>query len=226
MFVWSLFFQVLPLALASIVTPTLFALQVLVVSGPKWKNRALAVLVGTGVVFAVYFALILGGMSQLPDANTGTRTWLENVIELVAGVVVLVVAVWFLRPHEAANQKMKAKVEGYATQASPWVFAGIAAYMTVTDFSTLAVLLPALHDVTSDAVHVYYKAIVVAFLYACVMLPVVVPPALVHFGGKRMIERLHSVYEWLMDHQMQVMGAVMAFIGVVLAWRGFQGAFQ
>ena len=41
--------------------PTLFALQVLVVSGPHWHSRAWAVILGSGGVFAVFFALVLGG---------------------------------------------------------------------------------------------------------------------------------------------------------------------
>ena len=42
--------------------PTLFALQVLVVSGPHWRSRAWAVILGSGGVFAVFFALVLGGL--------------------------------------------------------------------------------------------------------------------------------------------------------------------
>lgn len=222
---WSLFLEVLPLALAAMVTPTLFALQVLVVSGPKWQARALAVTLGSGFIFAAYVALILGGMSQLPDAGTGIQTRAEYIIEFAAGLLVLAVAVWLIRPHEAINQKMKAKVQGYSKQASPWIFAGIAAYMALTDFSTLAVLLPAMHDITSSAEPIYLKAVVLLFVFACVMAPVGVPPALVRFGGERMVERLHGVYEWLMDHQMQVMAVVTGFIGVILTWRGASGAF-
>ena len=61
----------LPLGLAAAVTPTLFALQVLVVSGPQWQKRSLGVIAGTAIVFVIIFALVLGGLSQLPDAGTG-----------------------------------------------------------------------------------------------------------------------------------------------------------
>lgn len=213
------------MAIGAMVTPTLFALQVLVVSGPKWQPRARAVVIGTAGVFAVYFALILGGMSQLPDAGSGTKTHTEYVIEFVSGVLVVAVSVWMLRPHQSANEKMKQKVESYTTKASPAVYAGIAAYMSVTDFSTLALMLPALHDVTSSATHIYFKAIIVAFVFVSVLVPVLGPPAAVRLRGQQALDRLHRLYEWLMSHQMQVMGAVMAFIGVILLWRGARGAF-
>lgn len=222
---WSLFFSVLPLAIGAMVTPTLFALQVLVVSGPKWSRNAVGVLIGAGVVFAIYFALILGGMSQLPDANSGQYTYREYLIEIGVALVVIAVSVWLLMPHKDINQKMKSKVEVNQGKASPWLYTGIAAYMTVTDFSTLAILLPALHDVTRAPVHVYFKAFVVLFLFVMVMMPVLLPPGLVRLGGERSVRLLHNVYDWVMGHQLQVMGGVALFIGLVLLSRGVQGAF-
>lgn len=220
---WSLFLTVLPLGLAAAITPTLFALQVLVVSGPKWKARANAVAVGTGAVFGVLFALVLFGMSQLPDAGSGVSTPIEYWIELVCGLVLVPAAIWLVRPHPRADAALEKKVEGYANHASPWVFAGLAAYMTVTDFSSLVLVVPALHDVTSSSAAVIGKALVVLFLLACVMLPVWSPPLAVKVLGQAGVRLLHRVYAVLMGHQVEVMGAVAGIVGVVLAWRGFQG---
>lgn len=221
--VWSLFLTVLPLGLAAAITPTLFALQVLVVSGPKWKARANAVAVGTGATFAILFALVLFGMSQLPDAGTGVSTSTEYWIELVCGLVLVPTAIWLIRPHPRADAALEKKVEGYANHASPWIFAGLAAYMTVTDFSSLVLVVPALHDVTSSSVEVIGKALVVLFLLGCVMLPVWSPPLAVKVLGQAGVRLLHKVYAVLMGHQVEVMGAVAGIVGVVLAWRGFQG---
>ncbi len=220
---WSLFGEVWPLALAAALTPTLFALQVLVVSGPKWDTRAAAVTLGSGVVFALFFVLALGGLSQLPDANTGASSRWVYVIEAVCGAVLVVLAVWMLRPHPDADRKLEAKVRAHAEHASPIVFAGLAAYMTVTDFSSLVLVLPALHDVTSSAVAIPEKAVVVAFVFVCVMLPVLSPPLCVRVLGERGLHVLNRVYAVLMGHQMQVMGAVAGVIGVLLLVRGVRG---
>ncbi len=220
---WNLLVTVLPLGLAAAVTPTLFALQVLVVSGPKWKRRALAVTLGTGVVFVVVFALVLVGFSQLPDAGSGKTTHTEYWIELICGVLAIVAAVWMMRPHPRADAALEKKVEGYANHASSWVFAGLAAYMTVTDFSSLVLIVPALHDVTASSAALVEQALVVLFLLGCVMLPVWSPPLAVRLLGDSGVRLLHRVYKGLMGHQVEVMGAVAAVVGVVLAWRGFQG---
>ena len=219
----ALILQVLPLAVGAAVTPTLFALQVLVVSGPHSRKRALAVIGGTAGVFGVYFALILGGLSQLPDAGTGAPSRSEHVIQLVAGLVLAGLAVWLLLPHPQADARLEHKVTAYADHASALVFAGLAAYMSVTDFSTLVLLLPALHAVTLSAEPIAAKALVTAFLMACVLLPVTVPALLVRFGGDRALAALRRAYNLVMGHQLQVMGAVAAVIAITLVSRGARG---
>lgn len=219
----SLLLTVLPLGIAAAVTPTLFALQVLVVSGPSWRPRAIAVTIGAGGVFLLVFGLVLAGMSQLPDAGTGDTTRTEYWIEFLCGVLLIPVAVWMLRPHPNADEKLEKKVEGYANHASPWVFAGLAAYMTITDFSSLVLIIPALHDVTSSSVAVVLKALVVAVLFLLVMVPMWAPPLAVRVAGDRGVRFLHRVYGVLMGHQIEVMGAVAALVGLVLAYRGYQG---
>jgi len=217
---------VLPLGLAAAVTPTLFALQVLVVSGPSWQRRALAVMAGSGAVFVIVFAVILAGLSQLPDAGTGKASRAEYWIEFICGVVLLPLAVWMLRPHPNADAKLEKKVRGYANHASPWVFAGLAAYMSVTDFSSLVLVVPALHDITSSAVPVLGKAGVVLILFMLVMFPIWSPPLAVRVTGERGVRMLNRVYDALMDHQIQVMGGVAAVLGLVLAYRGYQGLWD
>ncbi len=217
---WTLLASVLPLGLAAAVTPTLFALQVLVVSGPQWQRRALAVIVGTALVFTVIFALVLGGLSQLPDAGTGAASRWEYAVELAAGLVLAVVSVWLLMPHPAADAKLEKRAQGYANHASIWVFAGLAAYMTVTDFSSIVILIPALHDITNSSVAVLEKAVAVLVLMGCVLLPVITPPLAVRLAGESGVRAMKRVYALVMGHQLQVMGAVSAFVAVVLIWRG------
>ncbi len=219
----NLLLTVAPLGLAAAITPTLFALQVLVVSGPAWQRRAAAVAVGAGTVFAVVFGLVLAGFSRLPDAGTGTTSAIEYWIELLCGIVLLPIAIWMLRPHPGADAKLEAKVTGYANHASPLVFAGLAAYMSVTDFSSLVLLVPALHDITLSNVGVVEKAIVVLVLFALVMLPLWAPPLAVRVAGPRGVRLLHTVYNALMNHQVQVMGAVAGMVGLVLIYRGASG---
>jgi hypothetical protein len=221
--VWQLLVAVAPLGVAAAITPTLFALQVLVVSGPRWRSRAVAVALAAAMVFAAVFGLVLAGLSQLPDAGTGRHGRTEYVISLLVGAILVPLGIWLLRPHMHADAEMQRKVEGYAEHANPWVFFGIAAYMSATDFSSLLVMVPALHLVTSSAVAAASKAFVVLLLFLCIMLPVLLPPTAVLIGGDRAIARLRRVYDAVMGHQVQVMGVVAFVVGLALLWRGVRG---
>lgn len=92
--------------------------------------------------------------------------------------------------------------------------------MTITDFSTIVMLVPALHDITNSAVAVVEKALVTAVLMICVLLPVLVPPLAVRVAGERGVRAMKRMYALVMGHQLQLMGAVSAFVAVVLIWRG------
>jgi hypothetical protein len=221
--VGPLLLAIAPLGLAAAVTPTLFALQVLVVSGADWWRRATAVAAGAGLVFIAVFALVLAGFSQLPDAGSGRHSQWEDIIALACGAVLVPLGAWMLRPHPHADAAMERKVSGYADHANPWVFFGVAAYMSVTDFSSLLVLVPALHDVTSSAVAVVGKALAVLFLLFCIMLPVLAPPTAVLLGGDRARSTLRRLYALVMGHQVQVMGAVALVVGLILLVRGIRG---
>jgi hypothetical protein len=141
-------------------------------------------------------------------------------VELAAGLVLAAVSVWLLMPHPEADAKLEKRAQGYANHASIWVFAGLAAYMTVTDFSSIVILIPALHDITNSSVAVLEKAVAVLILMVCVLLPVIIPPLAVRLAGERGVRAMKRVYVLVMGHQLQVMGAVSAFVAVVLTWRG------
>ncbi len=67
------------------------------------------------------------------------------------------------------------------------------------------------------------KAGVVLILFMLVMFPIWSPPLAVRVTGERGVRMLNRVYDALMDHQIQVMGGVAAVLGLVLAYRGYQG---
>ena len=66
--------------------------------------------------------------------------------------------------------------------------------------STFVFLLPALHAVTRSVVAVPEKAVVVAFLFVCVLIPVLVPALTVRLVGDR-VRALNRVYNLLMGHR-------------------------
>lgn len=220
---WQLFAAVFPLAIGAALTPTLFGLQMIVVSGPRRRVRAVAVMLGAAGVFAGIFALGLLGLNRLPDANSGTAGATESMVELVAGVALVAVSVWLVVERPGLSGRGGRRLRSYSEHASPVVFAALAAYMSVTDVSSIVILLPALHMVTVSTQPLWADGFVVAFLYVSVLLPVWLPPMVLWAGGERaaaLLGRMHSV---LIRNEARVMGALMAVIGAVLIYWGLAG---
>lgn len=218
-----MFAAVLPLAVGAAFTPTLFGLQMVVVSGPQRRARSVAVILGATGVFAVIFALGLLGLGQLPDANTGSAGPHESVVELLAGAVLIGLSVWLLLARPRLGGQAGQRLRGYTEHASPTAFAALAAYMSVTDVSSIVILIPALHLVTVSTEPLWADAFVVTFLFVCVLLPVWLPPLALRVGGERAATVLNRMHAALMRNEVRVMGGLTAVIGLVLLYWGITG---
>lgn len=217
---WQLFAAVFPLAIGAALTPTLFGLQMIVVSGPQRRARTFAVMLGAAGAFAAIFALALLGLNRLPDANTGSTGPVESGVQLLAGAVLVLLSGWLLVKQPRLSGKAGQRLRGYSEHASPLVFAALAAYMSLTDVSSIVILLPALHLVTVSTEPLWADAFVIAFLYVCVLLPVWLPPLVLQVGGERAARMLSRMHEGLARNEGRVMAALMACIGVFLVYRG------
>ena len=170
--------EVIPLGLAAAITPGLIALQILVVSGPKWGKRALAVFVANLTAFAIVGALMLLGLAQLPDAGTGKHDYTFPLIRVIAAVILFLIAIFFLLPHPQLLAKSKGMLEGVEGKAKPWEFAALAFYFSITDVSTFAVMAPALHNVTVSSADMIIQAFFVMLFFVLALMATWTPPVL------------------------------------------------
>ena len=212
--------QTIVLGIAAAFTPTLLALQVLIVAGDPWRRRAGAVAVGGSSAFILVGALLLLGFAQLPTVPLGAASTTGAVLWIVAGVVLLVTAVVLLRPHPHMEEKVDADIRGYLARASTWVFFGIAFALSIKDVSSFVVLAPALHDIAVAPEDVLVKGALVVLLYALALSPVLAPPAFRLLFGHRADEGLRRVYTFTMAHQFQIVGSMAAVVGVFLLANG------
>jgi hypothetical protein len=79
--------EVIPLGIAAAITPGLIALQIIVVSGPKWGRRALAVFVANALAFVIVGALMLLGLAQIHDAGSGQGSHSYLVNRVISAVM-------------------------------------------------------------------------------------------------------------------------------------------
>ena len=144
----SLISHVLPLALGAAVSPTIMTLSVLVLSGPHGKARqAVFTAVNVGLMSVI---AIVGG-SVLAHAATRHRSGKVHtasaVIDITLGVVLLLLLArehWAPAQDTEKTQAAKAAVE---PGVAPLRYVGLGIALTISNFTTLALFLPALKEI-------------------------------------------------------------------------------
>jgi len=215
--------DVIPLGIAAAITPTLIALQILVVSGPRWGKRAAAVFLGNALAFVIVASLLLLGLAQLPDAGTGRHDASYPVIRIIVAVILLATAIFFLMPHPMMLAKSKAALQGVEGKAKPWQFAVLAFYFSISDFSTFAVMAPALHDVTISSADLLVQCFFIALFLVLALMATWVPPAIRVLLGSRAEGVLSPIYSFVLNRQFQILAAMCAIFGIYLLITVFSG---
>jgi hypothetical protein len=219
--VLSVLALVVPLGIAAAVTPTLIAMQLLVVAGgTHWRRRSLAVVVANAIAFGIVITLATFGFAQLPDAGTGGGGTLDAMIRVGVGAVLALASIWFFVPHPEMAKRVRASLEARLVHASIWVFFALAFYFSITDLSSFIVLLPALHDITASSIAVEEKAIVLAVVLFLALQATMLPPLVRLVAGERVVPGLERLYGGVMRNQFPIVGAVCAAVGIFLLITG------
>lgn len=217
---WEVLGTVIPLGIGAAFTPSLLALQILIVSRDPWKRRAMAVIVGGGGAFALVGLLFLLGFSNLPTPPSRGEDLVGDLLRLGVGVGLWIFAIWLFIPHPAVQARVEADIQRHVARASAWVFLSVAFLLSIKDLSSFAVLIPALHDIAVAQASVGEKAILLLVLYSLALSPLLLPPALRLAFGHRVDRPFTAVYRFTMDHQFPIVGVMCAVIGAYLVGSG------
>lgn len=223
----SLILSVLPLALGAAMSPTLLVLQLAILTGPYHPlQRAWALAIGRMLSLAV---ITFGGASllaRLPDFNTGflTKSPYAGVIFLTAGVVLVALAGWHWhrgarRSGTDGDSDKKGMTSRLLRTPAPALFVFAAAWMFV-NASTLALYIPALHNITRSSANIAGKGVALLLLYLLTSAVVLVPPLLVTVFGDSIRPRLKQLQEWLEKHSHTISLVVLGVFGVALIGLG------
>jgi len=214
--------EVIPLGIAAAITPGLIALQIIVVSGPKWGRRALAVFVANALAFGIAATVLLVGLAQLPDAGTDKHDAFP-IVRIAAAVILFLTAIFFLLPHPRLLAKSKSALQGVEDKAKPWEFAVFAFYFSITDVSSFAVMAPALHDVTISSADLIIQCFFVALFFFFALMATWVPPAIRVLLRSRAEAVLTPIYSFVFNRQFQILAAMSAVFGIYLLVTGLHG---
>ena len=180
----ALLASVLPLALGAAISPTLLALQLLVLTRKtKPLVRAWALVAGSALVLGTFSILGLTVLNHLhPDHHHGSVR--DAVLMFVAAALLAALAVRSLVHRPTSGEQQTSRTAGrLSTAATPW-FVGAGAIGMVVNFSTLVLFLAALHEITRSSVSLMGRGMAFALLFVITLLPVLVPVVLVMALGQ------------------------------------------
>lgn len=215
---WNLLATVVPLGIGAAFTPSLLAMQILIVSRDPWRQRSLAVIVGAASAFVLVGLLFLLGFTQLPRMS---EDGVGAVIRIVVGVGLWGFCIWLFIPHPQVQARVEADIQRYVGRATPWLFFGIAFALSIKDVSSFVVLIPAIHDIAVGDVNILEQVILLVVLYVLALSPVLLPPALRMAFGHRVDRPFQVIYRFTMDHQFAIVGVMCAIIGFYLVVSGW-----
>src|ERR1700730_152382 len=132
----ALLASVLPLAIGAAISPTLLALQLLVLTGAnKPRARAWALTIGAGLVLAAFSVLGLTVLNHLHPAKHVLRSLRDAVIMFAAGGLMAVLAARSLLRRPTPAEQQKARTAGRLDNAPTFWFVGAGAGGMVVNVS-------------------------------------------------------------------------------------------
>ncbi len=215
----DLLFSVIPLGIGAAFTPSLFALQLLIVGNDPWRTKALAAFLGSAVAFGIAVTILLLGFAQLPTTESSTDL-LDGVIRLVAAALLGAAAIYFFIPHPGVQSKVRASIEHRVTRATPIDFFGITFVLSIKDFSSFILIIPAMHDIAVANVDWPIKAAVTLLVFALALSALTLPPLLRTALGNPGKELLTKIYTFTMNRQFIIMGVVFTLLTIYLVISG------
>jgi hypothetical protein len=217
----ALLVSVLPLAVGAAISPTLLALQLLVLTGPsKPLGRAWALAAGSAVVLALFSLLGLTVLNHLHPAEHHHRSLRGAVIMFVAAGLLVVLAIRTIRRRPLPADQHTSRTASRLQTAPTYWFFGVGAVGMALNFSTLVLFLPALHEITRSTASVLARSVAFAMLFVITLTPVIGPALAVTVLGSRAAPALDATHRFVTKHSRQIGITIEVVFAVYLVVKG------
>jgi len=220
----GLLLQVLPLAIAAAVSPTVFAAAVLILSSPYHpKTKATAMLAGGAVPFIVIGLGLIGLFRRLQLRLPPFRIpVLSARLDIAFGLVLIAVAIRLLLRAPTIAERGSSQAAGAAASrdAHALRFFAFGVWSMGTDLTTIALFVPAAHAIAAASVPVLGKIAVFVVVVAVILSPILIP-LIVALVAPDDVERvLAPIGEFARKHTRDAVLALVAIFGAYLLTRG------
>ena len=217
----TLLTAVLPLALGAAISPTLLALQLLVLSGPTHRlARAWALALGAALVLGAFSLVCVTALQHVRTHHSGHKSATDAAVLLASGALLAALVVRSRIRRPTTGEKHSSKIADRLATASTPVFVGVGAFGMIVNFSTLLLVLPALHEITHSTASTTAQVAVFAVMYVIVLLPVLVPVVAATILGGRADRALDTTHAWVGRNARTIGTVIEAVFAVYLIIKG------
>ena len=217
----SLLVAVLPLALGAAVSPTLLAVQLLVLTGTTHRlARAWALTFGAAIVLGTFSILCVTALQRVRPHHGDHKSATDAAVLLVSGGLLALLALRSLVRRPTVGEQQPSRIAGRLDTASTGWFVGVGALGMVVNFSTLLLVLPAMHEITHSSTGTATEVAVFAIVYVIVLLPVLVPVLLVAVLGSGADRMLDATHTWVGAHSRTIGVVIEVVFAVYLVVKG------
>jgi hypothetical protein len=203
---------IVPIGFAAALSPMLLTEQTVLLAGNDGRQLASRFAIGTMLVVVVYLTALVawGHAIALPERPT-----LSATMDIVAGVILVVVAVILRRRHPREHRARPARHE-----MGPTAALGFGVFSMATNFTTLAILLPGAKDIAASSLNMVGRIALIAVLVGLATMPAWIPLATTRIAPGTAERALVAIGNLIARYGRTIVVILIAVLGVVLVGRG------
>jgi threonine/homoserine/homoserine lactone efflux protein len=217
--------QVVPLALAAAVSPTVLAVAVLTLTASRRPvARGVLFTIGVFVVVGVLTVLGLTVMAHVTHHPSATRRAVSDGVDVVFGLVLLALAARsaFRRRSDHTDEPVDAPNDDHTVRTGLGAAFVTGLVMMATNVTSIVLYLPAMKEITKSQVSESDKAIVTVLAMLLVSLPAWLPVLLRVVAPGPSQRALTSLNTTIQRHQHTIVLTVEVVFGAYLLAKGLQ----
>lgn len=203
---------VFPLALVGAVSPVMLSEQTFLLSQRDGRRIATRYAIGVAVTVAlIVSALVLFGRSiRLPE-----QPRLSATLDIALGSLLIALATFLHRRHERARPK-----KSHRRAMTPNTALGFGVFSMATNFTTLAILVPAAKEIAASDLDAVGRVFVVLFVVVMAAVPAWLPLALTKLAPGPADRWLAALADLISRRGSLVTVLLLAALGLFLLGRG------
>jgi len=210
----GLFLSILPLALASVLSPGILAVSIALLSR-KNTSAATALLLG-GVLVALLLACAGALAAQEDDKVAESLGFQPRAIDFALGIFILAFGIKVLleKPKKDTAPAGAKKAHGFCK----WL--AISFIGNITNFDAVLLNLAAMREIFNSTAALAYKLALVAFCDFFFIAPALVPLAFYLAAPAKAQRALEPVGKWMQKYGRYLVGAIFVIFGAYLVSKG------